>query len=52
MLLSFGIPAHNEEALIAATIRSIHHSATNAGVDYEIVVAADACPDGRREPAR
>lgn len=45
MLLSFVIPAHDEEQCLGATIGAIR--AAMGGVDrqYEIIVAADACTD-------
>lgn len=54
MLISFVIPAHNEERLIGATIDAIH-AAARVGVtppnEYEIVVADDASTDGTRAVA-
>ncbi len=44
-MLSFIIPAHNEERLIAQTIRSLHDAATAIGEPYEIIVADDASTD-------
>jgi len=43
--VSFVIPAHNEERLIARTLTSIHRAARDASCDYEIVVANDASTD-------
>lgn len=51
MLVSFVIPAHNEERLIGATIGAIHAAARAAiqpPSEYEIVVADDASTDGTR----
>ena len=45
MRLSFVIPAHNEEALIAGTICAIHESMAALNVPYEVIVAADGCTD-------
>jgi len=45
-MLSFVIPAHDEAALIGATIRAIHAAARDARVSYEIVVVDDASSDG------
>ena len=45
-MLSFIIPAHDEAALVGATIRAIHAAARDAQVNYEIVVADDASSDG------
>ncbi len=50
-MISFVIPAHNEAALIARTIRSIHAAARQLGAAYEVVVADDASNDGTGEIA-
>ena len=44
-LLSFIVPAHNEQRLIAATLDTIHASARGLGASYEIVVVDDASTD-------
>jgi glycosyltransferase involved in cell wall biosynthesis len=44
-MISFIIPAHNEEALIAATVDAISECANRAGRPFEIIVACDACTD-------
>lgn len=44
-MLSFIIPAHNEQDLLPRTLESIHDSAKAVGVSYEIVVADDASTD-------
>lgn len=44
-LVSFVIPAHNEEPMLAATITAIHSSATACKIAYEVVVADDASTD-------
>jgi glycosyltransferase involved in cell wall biosynthesis len=56
--VSFVIPAHNEELLIGATVAALHAGAryalgpaVQAGHDYEIIVAADACTDRTAELA-
>ena len=51
-MLSFVIPAHNEEALIVRTINAIHHSAKSTGEEYEIIVVDDASTDATAELAR
>jgi glycosyltransferase involved in cell wall biosynthesis len=43
--LSFIVPAHNEQACLADTLRAIHESARSTGHAYEIVVANDASTD-------
>jgi glycosyltransferase involved in cell wall biosynthesis len=45
-LVSFIIPAHDEAAHVAATIRAIRRAAQNVGVAYEVIVADDASADG------
>jgi glycosyltransferase involved in cell wall biosynthesis len=50
-MLSFIVPAHDEAALIGATIRAIQTAARDAGVSYEIVVVDDASSDGTRAVA-
>lgn len=47
-MISFCIPAHDEERLLPATLRSIHEAARALGLDYEIVVADDASTDATR----
>jgi glycosyltransferase involved in cell wall biosynthesis len=44
-MLSFVIPAYNEEKCLPATLASIHEAARALGIDYEIVVANDASTD-------
>jgi glycosyltransferase involved in cell wall biosynthesis len=51
-MLSFIVPAHNEEVCLPATLKAIHESARSADVDYEIVVANDASTDRTSEIAR
>lgn len=51
-MISFIVPAHNEEALIVRTIEAIHSSAKATGEDYEIVVVNDASTDRTAELAR
>ena len=51
-MLSFIIPAHNEEALIGATIDSISACATKSGRPFEIIVSSDASTDRTSEIAR
>ncbi|MGE5192286.1 MAG: glycosyltransferase [Deltaproteobacteria bacterium] len=45
-MISFIVPAHNEELLIGATLASIHFAAREAGADYELIVVDDASTDG------
>jgi glycosyltransferase involved in cell wall biosynthesis len=44
-VISFIIPAHDEEALIGQTLSALHESAQALGEPYEIVVANDASTD-------
>jgi glycosyltransferase involved in cell wall biosynthesis len=51
-MISFVIPAHNEELLIGRTLQSIHASARGVGRPYQIIVADDASTDSTAEIAR
>ena len=44
-MLSFVVPAYNEELVILATLSSIHEAMKAVGGEYEIVVADDASTD-------
>jgi glycosyltransferase involved in cell wall biosynthesis len=44
-MISFIIPAHNEEDLIGRTLASVHESARKLGEEYEIIVVNDASTD-------
>jgi glycosyltransferase involved in cell wall biosynthesis len=44
-VLSFVVPAHNEELLLGRTLAAIHAAARRVGKPYEIVVADDASTD-------
>ncbi len=44
-MLSFIVPAYNEEKYLGATLDAIHSAARAVRVDYEIVVADDASSD-------
>jgi glycosyltransferase involved in cell wall biosynthesis len=52
VVISFIIPAHNEEALIGRTLSALHESARVLGEPYEIIVANDASTDRTGEIAR
>ena len=45
-MISFIVPAFNEEALIGRTLEALNRAALSAGEPYEIVVADDASSDG------
>ena len=44
-MLSFVVPAYNEERYLPATLAAIHASARELGIDYEVVVADDGSTD-------
>ena len=44
-MISFVVPAYNEERLIGAALDAIHDAARSVGQPYEIVVANDASTD-------
>jgi glycosyltransferase involved in cell wall biosynthesis len=50
-MISFIIPAYDEEAVIAATVDAVHAAAREIGVQYEIIVANDASSDRTAEIA-
>ncbi len=43
--VSFVVPAHNEEPLLAATLSAIHAAAAACAIEYEIIVVDDASTD-------
>jgi glycosyltransferase involved in cell wall biosynthesis len=51
-MLSFVVPAYNEELCILACLTAIHDAMGEVGGDYEIVVADDASTDGTAAIAR
>ena len=51
-MISFIVPAHNEQAYLPRTLRAIHEAARAAGLPYEIVVANDASTDATAEVAQ
>jgi glycosyltransferase involved in cell wall biosynthesis len=50
-MVSFIIPAHNEELELAATLYAIHSAASHVGQPYEIIVVDDASTDTTSEIA-
>ena len=44
-MLSFIVPAHNEQALIGRTLAAIHDAARSVALPYEIIVVDDASTD-------
>jgi glycosyltransferase involved in cell wall biosynthesis len=51
-MLSFIIPAYNEEFELPDTLGAIHQAALGAGAEYEIIVADDASTDATAPLAR
>ncbi|MDB6110839.1 MAG: hypothetical protein JWR69_2589 [Pedosphaera sp.] len=51
-MISFIVPAHNEEACLGRTLQAIHASARDVGQPYEILVVDDASTDATPEIAR
>jgi glycosyltransferase involved in cell wall biosynthesis len=50
-VISFIVPAHNEELLIGATLASIHAAAREAATAYELIVVDDASTDATAQVA-
>jgi glycosyltransferase involved in cell wall biosynthesis len=51
-MISFIVPAHNEQACLDRTLQVIHEPARAAGQPYEIIVVDDASTDATAETAR
>jgi glycosyltransferase involved in cell wall biosynthesis len=51
-VISFVVPAHNEEQLIGRTLGALHAAAGTVGEPYEVVVADDASTDRTAAVAR
>ena len=51
-MISFIVPAHNEEACLARTLPAIHEAARVVGHPYEVIVVDDASTDATAEVAR
>jgi glycosyltransferase involved in cell wall biosynthesis len=51
-MISFIVPAHNEQAYLGKTLAAIHASAAALELDYEIVVVDDASTDATADIAR
>jgi glycosyltransferase involved in cell wall biosynthesis len=51
-MLSFIVPAHNEDAVLGRTLDAIHECAQAAGQSYELIVVDDASTDATAEIAR
>ena len=50
-MISFVVPAHNEELELPATLRAVHAAASSSGQSYEIIVVDDASTDATPEIA-
>lgn len=51
-MISFIVPAHNEQACLGRTLQAIHDSARCIGQAYEIIVVDDASTDSTADVAR
>jgi hypothetical protein len=51
-MISFIVPAHNEQACLGRTLPVIHESARAVGRPYEVIVVDDASTDATAEVAR
>ena len=51
-MLSFIVPAHNEQAVLGRTLTAIHECAQATGEPYEVIVVDDASTDATAEIAR
>ena len=51
-MISFIVPAHNEEACLPRTLRAIHETARQVGQPYEVIVVNDASTDATAEVAQ
>jgi glycosyltransferase involved in cell wall biosynthesis len=51
-MISFIVPAHNEQAYLGRTLQAIQESACAVGRPFEIIVVDDASTDGTAEIAR
>jgi glycosyltransferase involved in cell wall biosynthesis len=51
-MISFIVPAHNEQACLGRTLPAIHESVRVTGQPYEIIVVDDASTDATAEVAR
>ena len=50
-MISFIVPAHNEQASLGRTLEAIHQAARVVGQPYEIIVVDDASTDATPEIA-
>ena len=52
MVISFIVPAHNEEAMLPATLQALFAAASSLGKTFEVIVADDASTDGTAAAAQ
>ncbi len=52
MLISFIVPAYNEEVMIGATVRALHKAAEALDAPHEVIVVDDASTDRTADIAR
>ena len=52
VMISFIVPAHNEETCLPRTLQAIHESASATCESYEVIVVNDASTDATAEIAR
>src|SRR5262245_23439005 len=50
-MISFVVPAHNEQAYLSRTLQAIHESARSIGRPYEVIVVDDASTDATAQVA-
>ena len=50
-MISFIVPAHNEQACLGRTLQAIQESVRNMGEPFEIIVVDDASTDATAEIA-
>jgi cellulose synthase/poly-beta-1,6-N-acetylglucosamine synthase-like glycosyltransferase len=51
-MITFIVPAHNEEQLLGRTLAALHAASAETGVSYELLVVDDASTDRTSEVAR
>jgi glycosyltransferase involved in cell wall biosynthesis len=51
-MISFVVPAHNEQACLGRTLQAIHDAARATGEPYEVIVVVDASTDATADVAR
>jgi glycosyltransferase involved in cell wall biosynthesis len=51
-MISFVVPAHNEQACLGRTLQAIHDAACAIGKPYEVIVVDDASTDATADVGR